>query len=214
MAKVYILGLNHQIQFVAILSIDSATQGVEQQQKGHFRTFLESVVKRHEVEFIAEEANAKAFLDKQQRVMQVFYDAAQLGKAPPLPEGTIAQQVASNLSCSYEDIDMPPEERKRRNIPGDYLDQTKGYSATDVAKWVKEHEQYLLERAVSGKRDAESVLILCGRCHTRTLASLLRQAGHSVETHDLRQELWYLEDWACTLGLGEARSDPSGLRKA
>jgi len=58
-------------------------------------------------------------------------------------------------------------------------------------------------KALAETGDADSILIICGRAHAEAIAAKLRQLDHNVELVDLRDQTWYIEDWAehCMLNM-------------
>jgi hypothetical protein len=53
----------------------------------------------------------------------------------------------------------------------------------------------MFEKAIEEARDADSIIVICGRNHTSALASRFREAGREVEEADIQSEPWYIEDW-------------------
>jgi hypothetical protein len=53
----------------------------------------------------------------------------------------------------------------------------------------------MVRSAVSGAGNSDTILILCGRDHTDSLAKRFHDLGHDVGTRDLNHEDWYVEDW-------------------
>lgn len=158
---------------------------------GKYRELLVSLVERHGVQFICEEAQ---------------------------PEwNTFGKQVARQLNLRpWKTIDMPPEERTRAGIDKEqcsreselregvvathfdakgslYLDYRDGLQheftlrvPSDAVK-----EKYFYEHAIEEAGDAENILIVCGQLHFEELANRFRDVGHTVTTDALFTKDWY-----------------------
>jgi hypothetical protein len=164
-----IVGLNHTIQPREIRSWGDDIERLETAQKEEFGKTLSEIIQKRQVEFVGEEAEHGA--------------------------ESIAAFAAHSLGARYANIDMPADERYRRGIPRDYTNKVRPYSAGQRAEWNREREGYMVETALAGAGEADSILILCGREHTDSIAARFRHAGHTVETYDLNRETWYVEDW-------------------
>ena len=167
--NILILGLSHQIQPSALRGGGDEFERIEVQQKNSFTSLLKSLIENRRVQFIAEDAQSGGL--------------------------SIAEIVAHDSSCRYTNIEMPPAERQRHNIPENYLSRQSEYSPEQRAQWNRKQEEYMVRMALAMKGDAKSALILCGREHTDSLAVLFRRAGNVVETSDLNKEPWYIENW-------------------
>src|SRR5713101_3247577 len=91
-------------------------------------------------------------------------------------------------------IEMTPQERERRGIPPAY-DEDKNLSDTEKARCHQEREEHMLSTAWAQVGEAASILIICGRHHAQTLISAFRERSHDVESVDLLDQSWYVEDW-------------------
>ena len=166
--KVLMVGLNHQIQRSEILSGGDEIVRLERAQKEHFGKSLARFIQNGNVKFVGEEGQHGVEL--------------------------IAEKVARQLECGHVNIEMPPDERKTRGIPTDYIREDRDYSREQRAAWHKERERYMFDQVI--KRAAcDSVVVLCGREHLEGLSILFKEAGHEVQTYDLNREPWYIEDW-------------------
>jgi len=118
-------------------------------------------------------------------------------------EETVAQKVCELDNCHYANIDMTPAERKHRIIPPGYADEGSNLSEAEINRCHREREEYMCTTAVAEAGGAENILIICGRVHADAMAARLGQLGHNVESMDLRDQSWYIENWAehCMLNL-------------
>jgi hypothetical protein len=168
---VLVIGLNHQIQPVrqAILTLDEDLLRFEVDQKEAYTQTLCREITSRGVKLVGEET---------------FHGVE-----------SIAERAARRLGIRYANIDMPPAERQARNIPRNYSDKGSPYLKEQKARWHREREMYMFERVLAEVRDADSILIVCGREHSEALARLFREAGYCASTSDLLREPWYVEDW-------------------
>jgi hypothetical protein len=164
-----ILGLNHQIQPSVVRSGGEDIERLEREQKDRFTDLLRGLIESRGVQFIGEEAEHGVI--------------------------SIADLVARERGCRYANIEMSPDERQRRKIPVDYSRPQSPYSPEQRARWQREREEYMVMTALAMAGDARSLLILCGREHTDSLAVLFRKAGREAKTSDLNKEPWYIENW-------------------
>lgn len=165
-----IISANHQIQPAQILSMSTngKLEAFEREQKETFGSFVKSKILERGVQFIGEEARHG--------------------------QETVIQRLCGLNNWVYANIEMTPEERTARNIPPGY-NEDQSLPRTEKARCHREREEYMLERILGKVGDAESILIICGSKHTGSLAERFRELGHSVETTDLQDENWYIEDW-------------------
>jgi hypothetical protein len=166
--KVLIVGLNHQIQRAEVLSGGVDIEKLEREQKEQFGQSLTRLVQNSGAQFVGEEAEHGVEL--------------------------IANKVALHLNCRHANIEIPPDLRKARGIPVDYTRTDRAYTPEQRANWHREREEYMVDQ-VTKNAACDSAVILCGREHTGAMAHRFREAGHEVETYDLNQEGWYIEDW-------------------
>jgi hypothetical protein len=168
--RILILGINHQIQPARTCS--SSTSGelerFEQRQKDQFRTLLRKRIAERGVQFIGEEAKHG--------------------------QESITQLLCSSDGCRYANIEIPPDDRAARNIPTNYEEHA-GVPPHQKTLFHQEREEYMFKTTIAEVRDAESIIVICGRFHTPALASRFREAGHNVEEADIQSEPWYIEDW-------------------
>jgi len=170
--RVLIVGINHQIQPTRIkgASSDGTVEKFEREQKDAYARFLEAAIQERLVDFVGEEASHR--------------------------EEMVAQVVCERRGCSYANIEMPHKERSARGIPGGYRDEGSHFSEAEKARFDSAREADMYSRAVKQAANSASVLILCGRAHVAGLAQHFEAGGHEVETTDLQDQDWYVEDWA------------------
>ena len=168
--RILIVSVNHQIQPAQILgmSTDGKLEAFEREQKETFATFVQSKILERGVQFIAEEARHG--------------------------QETVIQRLCSLNNWRYANVEMTPEERTDRNIPPGYHED-QSLPETEKVRCHREREEHMFERILGEVGDAESHLIICGRIHTAPLTDRFHELGHSVETTDLQDENWYIEDW-------------------
>lgn len=168
--RVFILGLNHQIQSRQILnaSTDGKAETFEQDQKERFRCMLQQLIDQHSIQFVGEEARHS--------------------------EESIAQVVCERAGCRYLNIEMEPQERTLRNIPPGYNEDPNVPQVQKTA-WNQARERFMVEKIIAESRDADSVLVICGREHKGALGERFGQLGHTIGISDLEDESWYVEDW-------------------
>ena len=168
--QILIIGVNHQIQPAQILSMSTngKLEAFEREQKETFGSFVRSKILERGAQFIAEEARHG--------------------------QETVIQRLCTLNNWRYANIEMTPEERATGDIPPGY-NEDQSLPDTEKARCHREREEYMFERILAEAGDAESLLIICGRVHTAPLADRLREPGHSVDTTDLQEENWYIEDW-------------------
>lgn len=167
---VLIIGVNHQIQPVQILSMSTngKLEAFERKQKETFGAFVRSKIVERSVQLMAEEARHG--------------------------QETVIQRLCTLNKWRYANIEMTPEERAARNIPRGYHED-QSLPESERARCHREREEHMFERILAEAGDAESIIIVCGRIHTAPLSNRFRGLGHSVETTDLQDEDWYIEDW-------------------
>ena len=164
--RILIIGVSHQIQSAQIENTGMDAK-FEQGQKDDFGSFVRSKILEYGVQFIGEET-----LHGQE---------------------SVTQQLCTLNNWPYANIEMTPEGRRARNIPPDYQ-ENQNLPETERARCQREREEYMFARILR-EGGAMSILIICGSNHTAPLADRFRELGHSVETTDLRDEDWYIEDW-------------------
>lgn len=164
---VLIIGVNHQIQPATIkgMSVDGSIEAFERRQKEAFAAMLHEQILQRAVHFVGEECR--------------------------FDEVSIAQRVCEG-TARHGNIDMPTEERERRNIPPGYHENP-ALCEAEKARCDSERETYMCNQIESAA--AGSVIVICGRHHSNAIASLLRDRGHTVEITDVQHQSWYVEDW-------------------
>ena len=168
--RMYILGVNHQIQGTQILSMSTggALERFEAEQKREFRRLLRDRLAERHAEFVAEEARHG--------------------------EESIAQELSCAEGLRYANVEMPPMERTARGILPGY-ESNANIEQADKAAFHREREAYMFERTIAEARGAESVIVVCGRNRVSALAARFRGSDCAVEVGDLQDEDWYVEDW-------------------
>jgi len=167
---IFIVGINHQIQPVDIRSWGSGgePQEFERQRKEHFAGFVQESITAKAIQIIAEETKHG--------------------------EESITQRVCASAKCRYANIEMTPDERKARGIPPGY-NENSNTPANDRERWNQEREESMATKLISEAGSAERVMVVCGRMHVQALAGRFANGGHTVETDDLQNQPWYIEDW-------------------
>jgi len=168
--RAVIVAVNHQIQPTRIISqsSDGGFEAFEQGQKERFAQVLREKIRERGIQFIGEEAR--------------------------YGDETIAEAIRGQANCRHVNIEMPPEERARRKIPAGYYEDP-NLPEAEKTRCNHEREEYMADRIITEAGEAQSILVICGRIHAQPIAEWLVGHGHSVETIDLRDQDWYVEDW-------------------
>lgn len=168
--QILIVGLNHQIQAAEIKSWGSGgqPQAFEKEQKRKFASFVAEKILETGADLVAEEAKHG--------------------------QENVAQGASNSVGCLYVNIEMPPEERTARCIPPGY-NEASIYSPADCEQWNRQREEFMAEKALSAGTGIDRAIVLCGRMHVGPLKDLFEKAGHLVESVDLLDQPWYVEDW-------------------
>jgi hypothetical protein len=168
--RIFILGIRHQIQPAEIgsWSTGGKLEAFERGQKETFASLLQRSIAERGVKLTAEETIH--------------------GK------DTVTKRVCASVKCLYANIEMPPEERSARGIPVGY-NENPVTPQTDSEQWNREREDYMATQTIVQAGEADSVMVVCGWSHTQPLAERFQNAGHTVETADLRSQPWYIDDW-------------------
>jgi hypothetical protein len=169
--RIIIVGVNHQIQPVEILSCSSngGAEKFEKEQKDKFAELLQKKITENDVEIVGEEARHG--------------------------HETVTQRVCESEGCRHTNVEMTPEERIARDIPGGY-NENPGFPEADRERCNKEREDYMATKALAEANGADSMMVICGSRHLEALAQRFRAAGHTVKTVPLQDQPWYIEDWA------------------
>lgn len=170
--RILIVSVNHQIQPAQVtgMSTDGSVEAFERNQKECFIEMLRTEIRERGIRFIGEETRHG--------------------------EATIAQRICGVENCHYANIEMTPQERESRNIPPNYTDTRSNQSEAEKTRCNREREEYMCTKALAEAGGEDSILIICGSAHAEAIAAKLRQLDHIVETVDLRDQTWYIEDWA------------------
>ena len=168
--RIHILGINHQVQPADIRSWSSngSLQKFEQEQKDRYAELVEKLIAKTGAQIVAEETQHG--LD------------------------TVTKRVCDRVKCRPANIEMPPDERATRGIPAGY-NENPDTPSLDRERWNREREEYMAAKAMTEAGEAESAIVICGRMHVQPLAEKFSKAGHGVETSDLQDQPWYVEDW-------------------
>jgi hypothetical protein len=169
--QILIIGINHQIQPVQIKSAssDGKAEEFERDQKERFGALLRTEIQKRGVQLVAEEALHG--------------------------EETVTGRVCQIEKCKYANVEMTPEERASRNIPAGYNEDIPNLSEDEKERCNREREEHVVTKTLAAAGDANSVIMVCGRFHTNRLATLFHDRGHTVQTTDLQNQPWYIEDW-------------------
>jgi hypothetical protein len=164
---ILILGLNHQIQR-PFWSSDRRALAFAQDQKERFAQLIREQIRTRNVRLVGEEANPA--------------------------EESIAESICTEERCRYTNIDMPSDKRAERQIPPGY-NENDTVPEAEKTRGNREREDYMVAKVLATGGECDSVLIICGRDHSEPLADFFLAGGHTVETEDLRNSSWYVEDW-------------------
>jgi len=169
--RVYILGVNHQIQSPQIMSYSTSgeVQRFEHGQKDEFRTLLCQIIRDRCVLLVGEEAR---------------HD-----------QSSIAAEVCAEARIAYMNIEMLPEQRRARGIMPGY-ERDANLTPEQKAQFHREREQDMYERMLAAvENENVTILVICGSDHAEPLAGRFRASGYHVEVGDLTEHNWYIEDW-------------------
>jgi hypothetical protein len=159
---VYLLGCDHYLQeYDRTESVDELW-AVERQTKERFYELTKDAMESERIQFIGEECKRN--------------------------QKTIPRTLATELHCSYAEIDMPVDERARRGIARDY--QTLGEEERTRVYNIR--EDYMVQRVYSESNVGFRKLIVCGAEHLKGLEARFRQVGEQLTTRDLTKEDWVL----------------------
>ncbi len=150
------------------MSTNGSLEAFERSQKEKFGKLLREHIRKRGVQFVGEEAR--------------------------YGEETVAHRICQEEGCRDANIDMTPDERKTRNIPPGYYENSE-FSATEKDRCNREREAHMANRVHAEDGKADSVVVICGRVHADAIAEQLSRSGHSVEKLDLQDQGWYIEDW-------------------
>ena len=105
--RILIVGVNHQIQPVEILtwSSNGGAQKFEKEQKDKFAELLQEKIIENDVEIVAEEARHG--------------------------HETVTQRVCKSAQCQHTNVEVTPEERIARAIPGGYNENQRSRLPTE-----------------------------------------------------------------------------------
>jgi len=150
------------------MSFDGSLETFERGQKEKFGELVREHIRKRGVQFVGEEAR--------------------------YGEETVAHRVCQQEGCRRANIDMTPDERKARNIPPGYYENSE-FSKIEKDRCNREREANMANRVLAEDGKADSVVVICGRVHAGAIAEQLSKSGHSVEQLDLQDQGWYVEDW-------------------
>jgi hypothetical protein len=160
---VYLLGCDHYLQEYDRTESADELWAVEIKTKEKFYELVKNVVESERIQFVGEECKRG--------------------------QKTIARVLATELQCSYAEIDMPIEERDRRGIARDY--QKLGEEERNRVYNVR--EEYMVQSVYSESSVDTRKLIVCGAEHLKGLESRFLRTVEQVSKRDLRIEDWVLE---------------------
>lgn len=169
--QILIVGVNHQIQprQIKSASSDGKAEEFERDQKERFGALLRSKVKERGVQLIAEEAVHG--------------------------QETVTERVCQLEKIKYSNVEMTPEERASRNIPPGYNEDMPNMPDEEKERCNREREEHMVTKTLAVAADSKSAIVVCGRLHKYRLAKLFQDQGHTVETTDIQNQPWYVEDW-------------------
>jgi hypothetical protein len=159
---VYLLGCDHYLQeYDRAESIDELW-AVERETKEQFYELTKNVIESERIQFVGEECKRG--------------------------QKTIPRVLATELSCSYAEIDMSLEERDSRGIARDYQrlgdeERTRVYNL---------REDYMVQRVYSESGASFRKMIVCGAEHLDGLEARFGASGEAVTTRDLTKKDWVL----------------------
>lgn len=159
----YLLGCDHYLQeYDRTESVDELWT-VEFKAKEQFYELVKNVIESERIQFVGEECKRG--------------------------QKTIPRVLATELRCSYAEIDMPVEERERRGIARDY--QRPGEEERSRVYNIR--EDFMVQRVYSESNLGTPKLIICGAEHLKGLESQFSRGGEQVSKRDLTKEDWVLE---------------------
>jgi hypothetical protein len=97
---------------------------------------------------------------------------------------TIPRRVADALGIQHEYVEMSREERARRGIPENYACDC-SLPAAQVQAYHREREAYWVARIEALAPANASCVLVCGRDHIDSLATLLVSRQHIVDRVDV-----------------------------
>ena len=172
-ALVYLIGVNHAVQFKsAIAQMFSESERVRQKREA-FRTHVAEMIDKFDIEILAEEFSQEAKRQSDEREAEAFRErvTAELGTAPePLNYETVLEQFSKAKGIEHRFCDPDSSERKALGIEVDPRKETE-------ADWRK-REQVWLSRIGDCKHSR--VLFVCGDNHYDAFAQLLESDGFNV----------------------------------
>jgi hypothetical protein len=161
--KVYILGIDHEIQ-LANSHRRPSTERVR------FAQLLSEIFSDHQIEFIGEET----FTDRASiartfgGLRDIPWEAIEMSDEAREKLGIADEQAERNPSV----WDINPTEPKR--VLSDYI-----------------RDEYMLWRTLTKAGKAQSVLVICGFMHSDNLGKLFQREGHEVTIDSLCSREWY-----------------------
>jgi hypothetical protein len=103
-----------------------------------------------------------------------------------LDRDCLGKQIADSHGCKYCNLSMPCEDRSKAGVAKDY---DRRPETRRIAYEI--FEAFMFEQVQKNRKDANTILVICGSYHVFGLAKLLRNAGDEVETEDTYDAEWY-----------------------
>lgn len=160
--NIYILGLDHEIQ----------TFCSKRTQEDKFKNLLETLVRKHSIQFIGEEY--------------------------PLDKCTIAKCLAKLLNIPWEQIDMSEEMDEALGIAEEQKNRPRRFDDIELVPYPEERvlsdgirEEYMVWRTLTKAGDVQNILVLCGSLHAEELDNKFRKHDCNVMVDSLSKYPWY-----------------------
>ena len=160
---VYLLGCDHYLQEYGRTESLDELWAVEFKAKEQFYELIKNVIGSERIQFVGEECKRG--------------------------QKTIPRVLATELRCSYAEIDMPVEERDRRGIARDY----QRLGEEERSRVYNIREGHMVQRVYSESNVDIHKLIICGAEHLKGLESHFSRRGEDVSKRDLTEEDWVRE---------------------
>jgi hypothetical protein len=103
-----------------------------------------------------------------------------------LDRDCMGKHIADLHGCKYCNLTMPQELRSKAGVPSHYND---GPDTQRIAYEI--FEAYMFEQVQKSRRDAESILVICGSYHVAGLARLFAGVEDDVDAEDTYDAEWY-----------------------
>jgi hypothetical protein len=160
--KIFIVGVNHKIQYV----FKNSTHSTE------FKDYLVGKITKHSISLIAEELSNEAI--KQNKTDDSVAHVTALS-------ADIKHRYADPDSETRESLGIPSEKQLKEKLGLGRSLNADELTRLDVAnaKYHPIREEYWLSQIKD--QNCSNILFLCGYNHIESFASLLRNEGHQVQ---------------------------------